>query len=54
MSYYMISTQYSHIYIISQLVIYNDLSSFYQKWNMILWSIRTFWYKGSSEIKKKT
>ena len=26
---------------------------FYQKSNMILWSIRTFWYKGSAENKKK-
>ena len=26
---------------------------FYQKSNMILWSIHTFWYKGSAEIKKK-
>ena len=24
-----------------------------QKSNMILWSIRTFWYKGSAENKKK-
>ena len=28
-------------------------SHFYQKSNMILWSIRTFWYKGSAENKKK-
>ena len=27
-------------------------SQFYQKSNMILWSIRTFWYKGSAENKK--
>ena len=26
---------------------------FYQKSNMILWSIRTFWYKGSAAIKEK-
>ena len=26
---------------------------FYQKSNIILWSIRTFWYKGSAENKKK-
>ena len=26
---------------------------FYQKSNMILWSIRTFWYKGSAENKTK-
>ena len=26
---------------------------FYQNSNMILWSIRTFWYKGSAEIKEK-
>ena len=26
---------------------------FYQKSNMILWSIRTFWYKGSAENKEK-
>ena len=25
----------------------------YQKSNMILWSIRTFWYKGSAENKRK-
>ena len=25
----------------------------YQQSNIILWSIRTFWYKGSAEIKKK-
>ena len=25
----------------------------YQKSNMILWSIRTFWYKGSAENKNK-
>ena len=29
-------------------------SFFYQKSNMILWSIRTFWYKGSAENKGKT
>ena len=28
-------------------------SHLYQKSNMILWSIRTFWYKGSAENKKK-
>ena len=28
-------------------------SQFYQKSNMILWSIRTFWYKGSAENKKR-
>ena len=26
---------------------------FDQKSNMILWSIRTFWYKGSAEIKEQ-
>ena len=26
---------------------------FYQKSNMILWSIRTFWYKGSAENKER-
>ena len=26
---------------------------FYQQSNMILWSIRTFWYKGSAENNKK-
>ena len=36
-----------------RLVIYNVFSLFYQKSNMILWSIRTFWYKGSAENKKK-
>ena len=25
----------------------------YQKSNIILWSIRTFWYKGSAENNKK-
>ena len=28
-------------------------SQFYQKSNMILWAIRTLWYKGSAENKKK-
>ena len=28
-------------------------SPFYKKSNMILWSIRTFWYKGSAENKEK-
>ena len=27
---------------------------FYQKSKMLLWSIRTFWYKGSAENKKKS
>ena len=27
--------------------------TFYQKSKMILWSIRTFWYKGSAENTKK-
>ena len=31
----------------------HGFSQFYQKSNMILWSIRTFWYKGSAENKKK-
>ena len=35
-------------------VFYNVFSQFYQKSNMILWSIRTFWYKGSAENNKKT
>ena len=30
---------------------YNDLSLFDQKVKMILWSIHTFWYKGSAENK---
>ena len=30
------------------------LSHFYQKSNIIIWSIRTLWYKGSAENKKKT
>ena len=30
-----------------------DFFIFYQKSNMILWSIRTFWYKGSAKNKKK-
>ena len=30
-----------------------NFSLFYPKSNMILWSIRTFWYKGSAENKKK-
>ena len=34
-------------------VLYNVFSQFYQKSNMILWSIRTFWYKGSAENKKQ-
>ena len=34
-------------------VFYHVCSQFYQKSNMILWSIRTFWYKGSAENKKK-
>ena len=28
-------------------------SLFYKKSNMILWSIRTFWYKGSAEIQEQ-
>ena len=32
---------------------YHVFSQFYQKSNMILWSIRTFWYKGSAENKNK-
>ena len=35
------------------IVIYNYLSLFYPKSNMILWSIRTFWYKGSAENKEQ-
>ena len=35
-----------------RLVIYYGFSLFDQKSNMILWSIRTFWYKGSAENKK--
>ena len=34
-------------------VFYHVFSQFYHKSNMILWSIRTFWYKGSAENKKK-
>ena len=34
-------------------VCYHVFSQFYQKSNMILWSIRTFWYKGSAKNKKK-
>ena len=30
-----------------------NVSFFYQKSNIILWSIRTFWYKGSAENKKE-
>ena len=30
-----------------------DFSHFYPKSNIILWSIHTFWYKGSAENKKK-
>ena len=30
------------------------LALFYPKSNMILWSIRTFWYKGSAENKKRS
>ena len=37
-----------------RLVIYLICSLVYQKSNMILWSIRTFWYKGSAENKGKT
>ena len=29
-------------------------SLFYRKSNMILWSIRTFWYKGSAEDKEQS
>ena len=36
-----------------RLVFYHVFSHFYQKSNMILWSIRTFWYKGSAEIKEQ-
>ena len=36
-----------------RLVIYHDLFNFYKKSNLILWSIRTFWYKGSAENKDK-
>ena len=32
---------------------YHVFSQFYQKSKIILWSIRTFWYKGSAENKKK-
>ena len=31
---------------------YNDFSEFYTKVKMILWSIRTFWYRGSAENQK--
>ena len=31
---------------------YNDFPLFYQQAEMILWSIRTFWYKGSAENKE--
>ena len=34
-----------------RLMFYNVFSLFYQKVKMILWSIRTFWYKGSAENK---
>ena len=34
-------------------VFYHVFSLYYQKSNIILWSIRTFWYKGSAENKKK-
>ena len=36
-----------------RLVIYHEFSLVYQKSNMILWSIHTFWYKGSAENKNK-
>ena len=36
-----------------RLVFYNDFSIFYEKMKMILWSIRTFWYKGSAENEEK-
>ena len=35
-------------------VIYNGFSFFYEKMKMILWSIRTFWYKGLAKIKGKS
>ena len=34
-------------------MIYHVFPFFYPKSNMILLSIRTFWYKGSAENKKK-
>ena len=34
-------------------VFYYVFSQFYQKSNMILWSIRTFGYKGSTQNKKR-
>ena len=36
-----------------RIVFYLDLSLFYPEVKMILWSIRTFWYKCSAEIKEK-
>ena len=35
-----------------RIVFYPDFSLFYQKVKMILWSIHTFWYKGSSGKKE--
>ena len=35
------------------LVFYNGFHYVYQKMNMILWSIRTFWYKGSAKNDEK-
>ena len=36
-----------------RVVFYNYCSLFYQTVKMILWSIRTLWYKGSAENKDK-
>ena len=35
------------------LVIYHDFSLFHENMNVIVWSIRTIWYKGLAEIKEK-
>ena len=35
------------------MVIYNDVSLFYEQMEAILWSIHTFWYKGLAKIKEK-
>ena len=35
------------------MVIYNIFILFYQTVKMILWSIRTLWYKGLAKIKEK-
>ena len=33
-------------------VFYNEVSLFFKENEMVLWSIRTFWYKGSAENKE--